>query len=155
MTAGAPTLAPRPAPRQQAVARQFLAASELVPLRHEGQPAVRITVRLTDYRSLPVSCIAGIDLQIDGRPVDADRLVLRLNNNDYPLPALRERVDLVWFVLDPAQLVVPLDEPLSAGVHDVVGTLHLIMPYATVGRVVRSSTSRVSLPRAEHTIPWS
>ncbi len=155
MSADAPPLAPRPAPRQDPVSRQFLAGSELVPIEHLGRPAVRVAVRLTDYRSLPASCIAGIDLSIDGREIDPESLVLGLYASSYPLAELRDRVDLVWFVLDPAQLVVPLEATLEPGMHELVGSLHLIMPYATVGRVVRSSTSHVRLPLAEPAPLWS
>jgi hypothetical protein len=128
--------------------RRFLADEDLVPGARDGRPGVYLTVRLTDYRSLPLSCIAGVRLTIDGSPVDPEGLVFILNGHAYPLPALRERTDLWWWVLDPAQLFVPLDDALSEGSHELEGTLDLIVPYATSGRSVRSSSARATVTLA-------
>jgi hypothetical protein len=58
-------------------------------------------------------------------------------------------------VLDPAELFIPLETPLEPGHHEVTGTLHLIVPYATVGRSLNSSTTRVRLPLASPGLSWS
>ena len=155
MTAEASTVPPKSAARNAGVPVQFLAGAELVPASHDGRSGVRVTVRLTDYRSLPLSCVAGIDITVDGRAADPAGLVLTLNGEPHRLPDLRERTDLWWFVLDPAELFVPLDPPLAPGPHEVTGTLHLIVPYATVGRSVRSTTSRVRLRLAGPGPDWS
>ena len=139
---------PRSAPRMPGSPRRFLADEDLAPCVHDGRRGVRVTVRLTDYRSLPLSCIAGIKLTIDGSPVNSEELVFILNGHAYPLPALRDRTDLWWWVLDPAQLFVPLGDALSPGSHELEGTLDLIVPYATSGRSVRSSTARATLTLA-------
>jgi hypothetical protein len=149
------TALPHAAERMPGTPPQFLAGPELTPACHQGRGGVRARVRLTDYRSLPLSCVAGIDISVDGAAVDPAGLVLIMNGEAHFLPDLRERTDLWWFVLDSAELFIPLDKPLAPGAHDVDGTLHLIVPYATVGRSVRSSTSRVRLPLAEPGPVWS
>jgi Domain of unknown function (DUF6379) len=99
--------------------------------------------------------VAGIDISVDGTAIDPAGLVLIVNGEAHHLPDLRERTDLWWFVLDPGELFIPLEAPLTPGAHDLEGTLHLIVPYATVGRSVNSSTSRVRLPVAEPGPVWS
>ena len=146
---------PQSAPRLPASPPRFLSGAELTPAHHDGQNGVRVHVRLTDYRSLPLSCVAGIDITVDGTPIDPAGLVLIVNGDGHHLADLRERTDVSWFVLDPGELFIPLDKPLTPGAHDLEGTLHLIVPYATVGRMLHSSTSRVRLPLAEPGPVWS
>jgi hypothetical protein len=155
MTNGTLPPVPRSAARMAGTPPQFLAGAELVPAHHEGRAGVQVTVRLTDYRSLPLSCVAGIDITLDGKAVGPADLALIVNRESYRLAALRERTDLWWFVLDPAELFIPLDVPLEPGPHEVDGTLHLIVPYATVGRSVTSSTSHVRLSLAASGPVWS
>ena len=155
LTTGTPSAPPKSADRNPGIPVQFLAGAELIPAACNGRTGIRVTIRLTDYRSLPLSCIAGVDISIDGHAANPADLVLILNGEAHRLPELRDRTDLWWFVLDPADLFVPLDAPLAAGPHEVEGTLHLIVPYATVGRSVRSSTSHVRLPLAESGPVWS
>lgn len=155
MTTGTAAGLPQPTPRMTGSPPQFLAGAELVPAQRGGRTGVQVTVRLTDYRSLPLSCVAGIEISVDGTAVDPAGLVLIVNGEAHRLPDLRERTDLWWFVLDPAELFIPLETPLEPGAHEVTGTLHLIVPYATVGRSVRSNTSQVRLPLAGPGLVWS
>lgn len=155
MPSAASPASPRSAERQPGSPPQFLAGAELTPAQHEGRSGIRVTVRLTDYRSLPLSCVAGIDISVDGTAIDPAGLVLIVNGEGHHLADLRERTDLSWFVLDPGELFIPLATPLAPGSHDLEGTLHLIVPYATVGRAVHSSTSRIRLPLAEPGLVWS
>jgi hypothetical protein len=155
MTTGTVANLPQSAPRMTATPPRFLAGAELVPAQHGGRSGVQVTVRLTDYRSLPLSCLAGIEISIDGTVIDPAGLVLVLDGEGYRLPDLRERTDLWWFVLDPAELFIPLETPLEPGHHEVTGTLHLIVPYATVGRSLNSSITRVRLPLASPGLSWS
>lgn len=155
MTTEISTAPPKSAERNPGGPVQFLAGAELTPASYEDRTGVQVTVRLTDYRSLPLSCIAGIDISIDGQAADPATLVLILNGEAHRLPGLRDRTDLWWFVLDPAELFIPLEAPLAPGPHEVEGALHLIVPYATAGRSVRASSSHVRLSLAAPGPVWS
>lgn len=109
----------------------------------DGVEGVRLPVRLTSYRSLPLSCIAEVALSIDGKAVPAEDIVFVIDGHAYPLLSLRERTDIWWFILDSADLFVPL--ALTDGAHEVTGTLTTIMPFATGGRITDSRTTSKTL----------
>jgi hypothetical protein len=106
-----------------------------------------LKVRLTSYRSLPLSCIEGIQLSIDDEQIDPQNIVLVLNNYSHKLDELRGLSKVWWFILDYADLFVPRAQPLEPGVHDVQGTLVTVEPYATAGRFssYNSSSKRLRL----------
>ncbi|HEY0188489.1 MAG TPA: DUF6379 domain-containing protein [Cellulomonas sp.] len=82
-----------------------------------------IPLRLPGYRSLPLSCIDSLTVTIDGDRVTADRTSLDLNAHRYPTTLLCSFPDVWWFALDPAAVLVALDEPLDPGPHTVTGEL--------------------------------
>jgi hypothetical protein len=104
-----------------------------------------VKVRLTSYRSLPLSCIEGIRLKIDGRDVDPGSLVLILNNYGHRLDELQNLSRVWWFILDYADLFVPSNEPLNPSEHEVEGTLVTVEPYMTAGRFSFYNTARKRL----------
>ncbi len=126
--------------------RGFIADQGLRNSVHNSQPGVMLKVRLTSYRSLPLSCIEGIELSIDGEQIDPQNIVLILNNYGHKLDELRGLSKVWWFILDYADLFVP-HAPLEPGVHDVQGTLVTVEPYATAGRFsfYNSSSKRLRL----------
>jgi hypothetical protein len=128
---------------------ELVYGTELAPASHAGRDGVRFAVRLPSYRSLPLSCLVDIEVRIDGTAVGSTDLVLLLNGNAYPVAELRPRRDLTWFVLDVAELFVPLPQPLAPGQHEVEATLDLLTPFATVGRSVHVYTSSKTLPLAD------
>jgi Domain of unknown function (DUF6379) len=99
-------------------------ADDLLPAAMRGDPA-RLELRLNWYRSLPLSCVEGIELAIDGEPVTDLRL--RLRDFEAPVEALGDAVDVWWRVLDSAELFAGLDVP--AGDHDVELAVSLRIPY--------------------------
>jgi hypothetical protein len=105
----------------------------------------QLKVRLTSYRSLPLSCIRGIRLKVDGEEIDPKALVLKLNYASYKVEDLPRLSAVWWFILDYADLFVPRAAPLAAGEHDVEGTLITVEPYMTAGRFAFYSTSRKRL----------
>ena len=111
----------------------------------EGEPGFTVKVRLTSYRSLPLSCIEGMQLAIDGEPIDPRTAVFTLNNYSHKLDELASLSKVWWFVLDYAELFVPRPAPLAPGFHDVEGTLVTVEPYTTAGRFSHYNSSRKRL----------
>lgn len=90
---------------------------------------VQIEVRLPWYRSLPLSTIEVGEICIDGHKIDPVQVRFELDGRSYPLSALPDQVDHVWYVLDSAYLNVELPGLENAGRHEVSVTLHLYPPY--------------------------
>ena len=114
--------------------RSFISDEPLRNARCQGRAGVAIRVRLTSYRSLPLSCIEAVELTIDGRSIDPDDLRLTLNYTTHKLRDLGKLTNHWWFILDYAELFAPLDQPLAPGLHDVEGSLVTVEPYITAGR---------------------
>ncbi len=114
--------------------RAFLCSEELRNGEHQGKQGFFVRVRLTSYRSLPLSCLEKIELSIDGKPVDPDCITFLLNGYSHHLGEFAHLSRVWWFILDTADLFVESQEPLAAGEHLVEGTLVTVEPYVTGGR---------------------
>lgn len=68
MASGISSAPPWHAERMPGIPPRFLARSDPIPACHEGRCGIRGGIWLTDYHSLPLSCLAGIDI----RPLDLD-----------------------------------------------------------------------------------
>lgn len=138
------------APRQTDRGRAFLSDHPLRAVQDDAGHAVAVTVRLTSYRSLPLSCLERIELSIDGVPVDQADLTFVLGPTSYRLDQLGLRSDAWWFILEEAELVARLAAPLGDGDHVVEGTLVTVEPYVSNGRFHFTSTAsrRLSLVAA-------
>jgi sugar phosphate isomerase/epimerase len=90
---------------------------------------VALSVQLPWYRSLWLSAVNAFALTVDGVPVPPERLRLELNGRRYPITALREQWDVLWYVQDHGLLVADLDTPLPLGsTHriDVVADISIV-----------------------------
>jgi hypothetical protein len=120
--------------RRPAKSRQFIAEFPLRSAVVEGVNGVLIRARLTSYRSLPLSCIESIEISVNGAAADPGTMRLILNGRTHRLQDLARLSDVWWFILDYADLFVPLRAPLEGGIHEVKGDLVTVEPYMTAGR---------------------
>jgi len=127
------------------VDRAFLSNEGFRNTVHKGQKGFELGVRLTSYRSLPLSCIEGIQLSIDGQSVNPADIVFILDNHCYKLDELPNCSKIWWFILDSARLFVPRESELAPGEHEVEGTLITVEPYVTAGRFSFFNKSRKRL----------
>jgi hypothetical protein len=127
------------------VDRAFLSNEGFRNTVHQGRKGFELKVRLTSYRSLPLSCIEGIELSIDGQSVNSSDITLILDNHSYRLDELPHCSSIWWFILDFARLFVARESALAPGEHDVEGTLITVEPYITGGRFSFFNTSRKRL----------
>jgi hypothetical protein len=130
----------------EGVQRSFLADVPLKSARRNGEPGFVVTVNLTSYRALPLSCLAEIKLSVDAESVDVGRISLVLQGNEYRVADFPKLHDVWWFILDAAVIFVPRAVPLGAGEHDVEGTLVTVEPYMTAGRFAFYSSDKKRLP---------
>ena len=90
---------------------------------------VRFKLRLPWYRSLPLSCIQALDVNIDGQRTASDALLVRLNGQDHTLAEAASLHDTWWFVLDPIEVHAKTATSLAPGSHRVGVALTLRIPY--------------------------
>lgn len=112
--------------------RQFIADYPIRPATCAGGEGILIRLRLPSYRSLPLSCVHGIEITIDGEPVERDSMRLILNGYVHRLHELAGLSKVFWFILDCADLFV--ERSLDSGSHVVTGRMQVVEPYMTVGR---------------------
>jgi hypothetical protein len=99
-----------------------------------GVAGYEIGINLTSYRALPLSCIEGLRLKMDGEDVDPSSVLLVLNGIGHKLGDLEKLSHVWWFILDAATIFVPRDKPLAPGSHQIDATLITVEPYVTGGR---------------------
>jgi Domain of unknown function (DUF6379) len=97
-------------------------------LREDGE-SISFDIRIPWYRSLPLSCVEGLDVTIDGAAIAARDVRISFNGTDYSLDELPPLYDDWWQVTDPARVTVPHGERADAASHEVDVTLALRIPY--------------------------
>jgi hypothetical protein len=125
--------------------RAFLASEPIRNVVRKGIGGFEITVRLTSYRALTLSCIVGFIISVDGTAFDPSTFTLFLNGADYKIADLGALTSVWWFVLDTATVFVPRDGGLAPGEHEIDATLVTVEPYMTAGRFQLYSPSKKRL----------
>jgi len=93
-----------------------------------------VDLHLAWYRSLPFSCLEGIDLTIDDVPAPRDTLRVRIDDRELGLDDLPELDDEWWFVQDALTVLVPSDRAREQGAEVSVDvTLATRIPYIIIG----------------------
>ena len=77
----------------------------------------QLKIRLSYYRSLPLSCIEQVTLSIDGTEVPASSIVFIVNDKHFALDQLRDLYAEWWNIVEDATLEVDLPGGLPAGRH--------------------------------------
>ena len=89
----------------------------------------QLKIRLSYYRSLPLSCIEQVTLSIDGTEVPASSIVFIVNDKLFALDQLRDLYAEWWNIVEDATLEVDLPGGLPAGSHEVEVSLVCRTPY--------------------------
>jgi len=91
-------------------------------------------IRLNWYRSLPLSCIENLTVQLDGQAVDPKQIRLFVNECEHNLDELADIVNEYWFVQDSATVRVKLPGRVRAGEeHTINVEIILRAPYIKIG----------------------
>jgi hypothetical protein len=98
--------------------------------RPEG---VAIALKVPWYRSLWLSSVSDVLVVVEGREIPRDELRAELGERSYRIEELQEQWDVLWFLQDRLQIVIPLDPPPDAGEEvQVEVTLDLRLPYMQI-----------------------
>jgi hypothetical protein len=89
----------------------------------------RFDLRMPWYRALPLSCLEGLEVKIDGEVVPSGELRLSLEGTSYALSDLPPLHDDWWYVADAAEVRAPRPGGLPAGEHELDVTVALRIPY--------------------------
>lgn len=87
-----------------------------------------VRIGLPWIRSLPLACLREPAITIDGESIDSVRVVVGGRALD-PQNVIDETT--WWFAQD--RLVLEAEHPVAPGVHDVVVTFRLLIPYLMAG----------------------
>lgn len=99
-----------------------------------AEDGFELDVHLNWYRSLPLSSLKTVDLNIDGEPIGRDEMTIVVNGSEYELDALADRWEEMWFVLDAATLRVRRAGRVKRGDEaEVTVRLGNRIPYILIG----------------------
>jgi hypothetical protein len=86
-------------------------------------------LRMPWYRALPLACLEGLEVKIDGEDLPSGELRLSLAGTTYALSDLPPLHDEWWYVADAAEVRAPRPGGLGAGEHELDVTVALRIPY--------------------------
>lgn len=114
---------------------------------YEGErpTGFQLKVRITYYRGIPVSCVEGFEVSVDGESFPAEQVSFSIGNHTYPLPEVGKAVDVRWPFGEPATLTIRKPGGLKPGIHDVRVVETLRISYMPNSRSVASAKKKVTL----------
>ncbi len=108
---------------------EFMLPSTGTLCRSSRRPLASLRIRLPWYRSLPISCLVGIDLSVDGAVLPREALSISLGDAFHTLEEAARLHEVQWFVLDEAILRFSTESSFPVGKHDVGISILLRIPY--------------------------
>jgi hypothetical protein len=110
---------------------KYILADDALSVAPDG---CRLQIRSHWYRSLPLSSVGILTVNIDGAEVPAENVTFAINERQYALNSLPSLHDEWWFILDAATLHIQTPTKFAAGTsHEVSVELGLLLPYILVG----------------------
>jgi hypothetical protein len=86
-------------------------------------------LRIPWYRSLPLSCVEGLDVAVDGDVIACDDLRIAFDGRTYALDELAPLYEEWWQVTDAARVSIARQGGLEPGPHELDVSLSLRIPY--------------------------
>ena len=86
-------------------------------------------LRIPWYRSLPLSCVEGVEVAVDGESIDDDDLRVVFNDRTYAVGELPPLYEAWWQVTDAARVSIARSGGLGPGPHELDVTLSVRIPY--------------------------
>lgn len=86
-------------------------------------------LRLPWYRALPLACVEGLNVALDGETASPEDLRIELDETTYRLADLRDLHDRAWYVTDAARVTVKRDTLAFRDQHELDVTLAVRIPY--------------------------
>lgn len=97
-----------------------------------GPAGLEVRIRQPWYRSLPLTSVLGVTVSVDGEPVPADVLRLRINGRSRTLAECAETPDEVWFIQDEAAVELGGITRNVGDEVDVEASIELRFPYIII-----------------------
>ncbi len=111
-----------------------------------GQPAgFQLKVRITYYRGIPVSCVEGFEVTVDGETFPLESVNFSVGGHTFPLTEVGKEVDVRWPFGDPATLTIRKPGGLKPGIHDVRVVETLRISYMPNSRSIARARKKVTL----------
>jgi hypothetical protein len=125
-------------------------ARHLVESARLEDDVLSLDIRLNWYRSVPLSCVERLEIDLDGVRLDPARATLELDGVRSAVGELTGMDERWWSVLDSATVRVELDTPPVPGPHTVdlvIGTRipYLVSPSGDAAVIV--DRTRAEVPR--------
>jgi hypothetical protein len=111
------------------------------------QDGLAISVQLPWYRSLWLSAVKDVAVKLDGVDVPQRDIRFQLKGRTYSVDELLEQWDVLWFLQDRADVVVPWDGVVTGDTLTVELTLELRLLYMQIGPM-RYVPNRVVVQKA-------
>jgi hypothetical protein len=89
----------------------------------------QLDVRITYYRGVPLSCVEGFDIKVDGESFGPEKLRYLVNGRLYTAEQAAEETKARFQYYAPMTLVLSKPGGLTPGVHDVEVTEKLRISY--------------------------
>ena len=91
-----------------------------------------ISVQLPWYRSLWLSAVRDVEVRLDGAEVSRQDIRFVLDGRTYSVDELPEQWDVLWFLQDRADVIVPWDGTATGDSLTVELTLELRLQYMQI-----------------------
>jgi uncharacterized protein DUF6379 len=85
------------------------------------------------YRSLPLTSVGVLDIQIDDEPVSTEEITIEANGSTFSFDELAERSDEWWFTTDAITVRIPRADAKPGDEYRVRVDLGLLIPYLLIG----------------------
>jgi hypothetical protein len=89
----------------------------------------RFGLRLPWYRALPLACVEGLEVTLDGESAATADLTFEIDGESYALGELPDLHDQFWYVTDAASITVRCPEILARADHELDVTIAVRIPY--------------------------
>lgn len=93
------------------------------------EDSLSFDIRIPWYRSLPLSCVEGIEVRVDSTSVPAADTWIAFGDTTYGLGDLAPLYDDWWTVTDPARVRVQAPGGFGSGPFEIDVTLSIRIPY--------------------------
>jgi hypothetical protein len=105
-----------------------------------------IKMQYPSYRGTFLSCIEGLEVEIDGRAIDEKDMCLCVNGKEFLISELKELFKEYWFILDKATLRIMKNGGMT-GKHEVKACMRHRIPYTGYfgGYLVLNSSCKKTL----------
>ncbi len=110
----------------------------------------RFDLRLPWYRALPLSCVEGLEVTLDGAAAPPEDLSIEVDGQTFALSDLPPLHDRAWYVTDAAHVTAARSKPAFNEQHELDVTIHVRIPY-----IVESGVPLVMRERCVKSMPMN